>query len=628
MWFDKKLAFHYNKTVELLVFLLKGAANMRILPFIKRIFRNTNVKRQLYSIYFVGLMLPIFFIGSILIFNVKQLLLDHYQNLVEADNARVKSVMFDVTTTVYNISDEISSDNSLQTLLKTRYDSNQEAYNSCRTYYDKIRNYATKNTFISTIDIYTVNPTIPINSSVKTVTRDIEKEDWYIKASNKADITWKCLEAEDSWNNSTYELCLLRRIPIIYTGEYAVLVIRISDNYLKNRIEYNSLCNIVSVNRDPVFYSTDRKLSGKSLVVPIDYTKKQYTHSGQMSFNGNEAITHISTLLPYSSRDKIYISTMDLHAVKDSNRIIITFSAIILLATIIPLLLISIFTNRFGARIVTLRREMHKASSGDYDIIDRFRGDDELTEVFSDLKVMIQSIKQMDSQMYEAKLQEHELKNQQQKMEFKMLASQINPHFLYNTLETIRMKALTEGNKDVANAIKLLGKSLHYVLENTGTSSTTLKKELDYISTYLAIQKLRFSDRVNYTLNVPIDMNLDEYQILPLLLQPVVENAILHGLENIEYNGQIIINVEVKNDELLVIQISDNGHGITEDELYAINSNIQSLKRKSNTSIGLYNINQRIKLFYGEAYGMEIKSQPKEGTLVTLTIPLHNTMEE
>jgi two-component system sensor histidine kinase YesM len=190
------------------------------------------------------------------------------------------------------------------------------------------------------------------------------------------------------------------------------------------------------------------------------------------------------------------------------------------------------------------------------------------------------------------------------------------------------MKALTEGNKEVANAIKLLGKSMHYVLENNGTASTTLKKELDYISTYLAIQKLRFNDKINYTLAVPNDLNLDEYQILPLLLQPVVENAILHGLECIEYNGLITITVQTRQDELLIIQISDNGHGMSEEELTELQINIRDSKRKSNTSIGLHNINQRIKLFYGEAYGMEIQSSPEDGTLVTLTIPLHNTMEE
>jgi two-component system sensor histidine kinase YesM len=213
-------------------------------------------------------------------------------------------------------------------------------------------------------------------------------------------------------------------------------------------------------------------------------------------------------------------------------------------------------------------------------------------------------------------------------MEFKMLASQINPHFLYNTLESIRMKALTEGNRDVSNAIKLLGKSMHYVLENTGTSSTTLKKELDYISIYLSIQKFRFNDRVNYTLTVPEDMDLEEYQILPLLLQPIVENAILHGLEETEKGGLISIEVTAKDDELLIINIYDNGLGMAEEEVITLTDSFKQRKKQSASNIGLYNINQRIRLFYGDAYGMTIKSQPYEGTLVSLTLPLHNIMEE
>lgn len=601
---------------------------MRILPSLRRMFRNKNVKKQLIFIYFICIFLPILIIGIILLYKSNKLLLDHYQNFVEADNTRVKSVMFDVTTTAYNISDEIFTDKNLQALLERRYTNQQEANKSCRIYYDKISNYITKNTYISSIDLYITNPTITNYSTIKYATEDIIKSDWYHQASNQADIIWKSLETIDNWKHTSQELTLLRRIPVISTGEYAVLAIRISNNYLKNRIHNNPLYHTVAVNQDPVFFSTDRMQSGQRLTIPMDYAKQRYLYSGQLHYGNKEAIAHISTLLPYTSKDKIYIITMDFNALPDSRAILMSFGAIILSSSVILLILITIFTNRFSARIITLRGEMHKASKGNYDIIDRFKGDDELSEVFSDLKVMIHSIKQMDCQMYEAKLQEQMLKNQQQKMEFKMLTSQINPHFLYNTLETIRMKALTEGNKEVANAIKLLGKSMHYVLENNGTSSTTLKKELDYISTYLAIQKLRFNDKVNYTLTVPGDMNLEEYQILPLLLQPVVENAILHGLESIEYHGQILIDVQTKEDELLIIHISDNGHGMTEEELMVLQNNIQSSKRKSNLSIGLNNINQRIKLFYGEAYGMEIQSSPKEGTLVTLTIPLHNTMEE
>ncbi|WMJ87342.1 sensor histidine kinase [Anaerocolumna sp. MB42-C2] len=600
---------------------------MKILQVLRRFFYNTNVKKQLNFIYFSALLIPVLIIGIFLIVNTRRLLLNHYQQQVEADNTRVKSVMFDVTTTVYNISDEIFADKNLQTLLATRYSTRQDAAKNCSNF-TKLNNYIYKNTFISSIELYTTNPTISEYASFKPVTKDILNKPWYKQASNRADILWKSLNSVDSWKHTSRELCLIRKIPIITTKEYAVLVIRISNIYLKNRIQNNSLFTAVTVNKDPVFYSSERNLSGNYLKLPINYERSLFQYSGQLTYENKESIANISTLQPYVSKDKIYISTLDFKALDDTANIIIICSAIILIAAIVPLVIITLFTNQFSSRIITLRGEMYKASNGDYNIIDSIPGDDELSQVFSDLKVMIQSITQMNTRMYEAKLQEQVLKNQQQKMEFKMLASQINPHFLYNTLETIRMKALTEGNRDVANAIKLLGKSMHYVLENTGTSSTTLKKELDYISTYLAIQKLRFNDRVNYTLTVPDDMDLEEYQILPLLLQPIVENAILHGLEDTEYNGQICIDVKTKDDDLLLINIFDNGLGMTEDKLNSLNDSIQIPKKTAASSIGLYNINQRIKLFYGETYGMEIKSNRKEGTLVSLTLPLHNIMEE
>lgn len=601
---------------------------MKVVPALRKLFLNTNVKKQLNFIYFVTLLIPILVIGITLIINARKLLIDHYENLVESDNTRVRSVMFDVTTTVYNISDEIFKDKSLQVFLSTRYTNQQQAFKSCSLYYNTLSEYITHNTFISSIDLYTSNPTIIEYGSIKPVNDDITNSEWYSKTSNYSDVIWSSLPGKDSWGNDTQELCLMRRIPIISTGEFAVLVIRVSNNYLKNRIQNSNLLNILTVNEDPVFFSTKRNQSGRLLKVPIEYDKKIYTYSGQLEYEGERNIASISTLVPYISKDKIYIVTMDFKAFPDITKIILIITAIIIIGSIIPYIFFSFFTRRFSARINTLRSEMHKASQGDYKIIDNFKGNDELTEVFSDLKLMIHSIKMMDSFMYNEKIQKQMLINQQQKMEYKMLASQINPHFLYNTLESIRMKALMEGNPGVANAIKLLGKSMHYVLENTGTSSATLQKELNYISIYLSIQKLRFKDRVNYSLHVPEDMNMDVIQILPLLLQPVVENSITHGLERAKYSGFIDINVKTQEDDLLIISISDNGLGMTEEALTELNTNIQNPNRKPNMSIGLYNINQRIKLFYGEAYGIKIASRLKEGTTVTLTLPLHTTMEE
>lgn len=599
---------------------------MKILTSFSKVFRGTKVKKQLYFIYFSAIIIPILIIGIFLILYARNLLLEHYENQVEADNTRVKSIMFDVTTSVYNISDEFFNDTHLQELLATRYKSKQEADRSCINY-TKVNNYINKNTFISSIELYTENPTIHKYATIIPASENIKKKDWYQHAISHADITWKSLYSIDNWNHASQELCLIRRIPVISTKEYAVMVIKISNNYLKNRIQNKALLNTVSVNKDPVFFSTQRNLSSNYLPITVDYDKSQYQYSGQLTYENKNSIANISTLLPYCSKDRIYITTLDFDALPDINHIILICTATIIFASALPLVLINQFTNKFSARIITLRREMHKVSMGDYLIISDFKGEDEISEVYADLKVMIQSIQQMDARIYEAKIQEQVLKNQQQKMEFKMLASQINPHFLYNTLETIRMKALTEGNRDVANVIKLLGKSMHYVLENTGTSSTTLKKELDYISIYLTIQKLRFNDRVNYTLNVEDNMKLEDYQILPLLLQPIVENAILHGLEGTETNGQIVIEVKTR-DELLLIDILDNGLGMNRQALYELTSSINEPNKKSTSSIGLYNINQRIKLFYGEAYGIKINSSPQKGTLVSLTLPLRNVKEE
>jgi two-component system sensor histidine kinase YesM len=281
----------------------------------------------------------------------------------------------------------------------------------------------------------------------------------------------------------------------------------------------------------------------------------------------------------------------------------------------------------FNNRVQTLKNAMHQVSQGNYNILKFLKGDDELTEIFQDLNRTARIISENEAKFYQARIAEQQLINRQQQIEFKMLASQINPHFLYNTLETIRMQALATGNMEVVSSIKLLGKSMHYVLENTGTDSTTLAKELEYIEIYLTIQKLRFGDRVNYSIQYPNEMAPENYKILPLLLQPIVENAVIHGLERNRQNGHIQISISHQADHNLVIEISDNGPGMSADKLKKINERINNTSLDSTSSIGLYNINQRIKLLYGVEYGITFQSREGEGTTVTLMIPAIVTKE-
>ena len=129
---------------------------------------------------------------------------------------------------------------------------------------------------------------------------------------------------------------------------------------------------------------------------------------------------------------------------------------------------------------------MGYAASGNYDYIKTIQGDDELSSTFSDLCSLIDNVKGQESQMYEVQIKKQDLRNRQQQMELMLLVSQINPHFIYNALETIRMMALSQGAEDVSEATVLLGNTMRYVLENTETMSVPLSKELDYIENYLS----------------------------------------------------------------------------------------------------------------------------------------------
>lgn len=580
---------------------------------------KAKIKKQLYSIYLLAVFLPIVILGSFLLWNTSKLLINYHTDLMESDNLRVKTILFEITTQIHNISENLSLNATLRNALAKDYEQRNDfleiinEYSGVDTY---MNNYAE----IDGIQIYTDNPTIPEYKQYVPVDETIRQQDWYQKAIEQSSAFWIPMVDEDKYGNQYWNLCLVRKIPLVNSDYNSVLVIKISDNYLKTRIESNEYAVMIFVDKYGCFYSSMREYYGLEPLLNIDYDDDYFSYTGNMEMNGEKYLMDVSTMNLYKSDSKIYITTLNMHAYENIWNIIRTCLLILIVALFLPGILIHFFTDYFTSRVNTLRAEMHKASNADYDIIQTFRGQDELSEAFTDLQTMVQMIKEKDAQMYQAMINEKELLNEQQVMEFKMLASQINPHFLYNTLETIRMKAFTAGDKEVATAIKLLGKSMRYVLENTGTVFTTLDKELDYIATYVMIQKLRFGDRVNYMLEVADGVKLEDYKILPLLLQPIVENAILHGLEDSDGNGKIVVKVSAGEEHLYIV-ITDNGKGMTVEELERVQKRLEAKNPELKTSIGLYNINERIKLCYGKEYGIQIESTLKQGTKVTLMLP-------
>lgn len=216
--------------------------------------------------------------------------------------------------------------------------------------------------------------------------------------------------------------------------------------------------------------------------------------------------------------------------------------------------------------------------------------------------------------------------------ELTALQSQINPHFLYNTLESIRGQALMDDNYEIAKMVEALGAFFRYSISRKG-NLVTLRDELANIHNYMLIQRYRFNNR--FSLEIIIDEEDEaayDFLIPRLIIQPVVENAIFHGLEERLEAGKVMIEVIV-TEKNLILTISDNGKGIDSGKLRELNARIQSSNmqleeggtgQQRNTGIALPNIHKRIQLLFGEEYGVNIYSTAGQGTDVEITIPVIN----
>ena len=212
--------------------------------------------------------------------------------------------------------------------------------------------------------------------------------------------------------------------------------------------------------------------------------------------------------------------------------------------------------------------------------------------------------------------------------EYRALQNQINPHFLYNTLEAIRSDALCEGADNVANITEALATFFRYTISNVN-SLVTLEAELSNSETYFTIQKYRFGDKVELRISID-DENLKimESQIPKLTLQPIIENSIMHGIEPKLGGGTIDIEIEAV-DERLIIRITDDGIGMEENVLSRLKERLDDRDDRGiapdlsvESSIGLFNVNSRIKLEFGEIFGLRIKSIKNFGTSVEIVLPL------
>ncbi|WP_216639619.1 sensor histidine kinase [Virgibacillus phasianinus] len=282
---------------------------------------------------------------------------------------------------------------------------------------------------------------------------------------------------------------------------------------------------------------------------------------------------------------------------------------------VITLIIGSIVSVFFASTITKpvnkLKTLMRNVEDGRFDMRFNSKYNDEIGQLGNNYNRMIQEIERLIQLVYMEQKRKREA-------ELKILQAQINPHFLYNTLDTIQWMAYEYKANKIVELVNALT-TLFRIGLNKGNEIISVEDEVEHVESYLIIQMTRYESKLEYEINA--DKTVKEYKVLKLILQPLVENAIYHGIRNKRGKGKITILVTQKAD-MLILEVNDTGIGIQKDVLDRLNDTLKNKTDEQKKGFGLYNVSERIKLTYGSEYGLEVFSEYNEGTTVIAKLPI------
>lgn len=336
------------------------------------------------------------------------------------------------------------------------------------------------------------------------------------------------------------------------------------------------------------------------------YTTKLYNSSSGSDFitiNGNKIMVIYNTLPQNGWKLVGMVSMAELNEKAEMIRNFIYLTA--LLSLVIAALISLYFSYSISQPIIKLATEMKKVEKGNFNISVEENWGGEIGVLYSSFNYMIKRINELIHEVYLSKIKEKDA-------ELKALQAQINPHFLYNTLDTVNWLAVKHNVPEISKIVNSLASILRYSI-NKGNDVTTVENELKHVESYITIQKIRFKDKFEVSFN--IDKRVLHYKTIKLILQPLVENAIIHGIETYEGKGKILINGYLDG-EKIVFEVINNGNPI---DLDLVNKLLDS-PADDKDSYGIQNVNERIKLYYGEEYGLYYQAIDSN-TVARIVIP-------
>ena len=453
-----------------------------------------------------------------------------------------------------------------------------------------------------------------------------EDEEWFVNALNKTENihftlphVQKMFEKGD--NSYNWVISMSRAVEITVGGstEQAVLLIEMAYQGLEEVLDEVTLGNggyiyLMDSNGD-IIWHPKFELIASGRVKENNLVAAGYDDgSREEVFNGTRQ-TVVTKTVGYTGWKLVGVikgTGISLNMLK--TRLFIVF--VILLIIFIVIIINSYISFRVTNPIRELEKSVKALEEGNLDADIYMGGSYEVQHLGKSVQDMKFRIKGLMQDI----VNEHEEKR---KSEFDSLQAQINPHFLYNTLDIIVWQIENEKQSEAVHTVTALARFFRLSL-GKGKNIVTVKDEIDHVKNYLMIQHMRFKNKFDYEFDIAEDVL--ELPSLKLMLQPLVENAIYHGMEFMDGDGMIMVKAWRKEDELY-LSVADNGLGMTEDKVEMILTGKSTSGNGRGSGIGVKNVNERIKLYFGEAYGLTIDSEPDEGTTVIIHLPAKDEKE-
>lgn len=496
----------------------------------------------------------------------------------------------------------IEVSNSIQTKIDNRDVLSEKT--SIRSYFDDVKSIKGE---ILSIALYDENGDLIVaDSTFDTVNNDnVYESNSFQNAINEPMIN---IFSGVGFENDRYAFTLSRYMSFNRSENHGVALIEFDFTKIVRLIYQSDLGengHIAIFDRDyNVVYSSLPELIDEDLIE----TKKLVLGSTGVTINHQSFNLYISTITNTGWKVSVFTNNSQIYSVLYNFIIIVIIT--ILLLSILYIFIVYVIVKQVTYPLYRLQAEMNKVKDLNYDVnrSKLKKGSKEIIQLDATFNEMMRRIRYLADKL----LQEQE---NQRKSELKALQNQINPHFLYNTLDSIIYMIDKGENQKAEEMIVALSKFFRISISR-GKAIIPLKDEVEHVRNYLLIQKIRFGDQFTYSINV--DPSLYQYSCIKLILQPLVENAIEHGLNDNESGGQIEI-IGTQNESYIILKIKDNGYGISEDKLEQIYKSFHD--DSIHQGVGLKNVYQRIKIYYGEEADIKIDSLFDEGTIISIYIP-------